>query len=110
MERFLRTPLFFAAELVPRDARYTYEFVATEARLVGPNGTIRASYELPVRIDPLNPEVFDGRSVLAMPSAPPQPDLVGNGSIPHGTLGAASLRGIAHANPGRSRARSMILP
>ena len=91
MERFLRTPLFFGTELVPRDARYTYEFVATESRLLGANATIRASYELPVRIDPLNPEVFDGRSALAMPSAPPQPDVVRNDSVPHGNVSPASL-------------------
>ncbi len=91
MERFLRTPLFFATELVPRDARFTYQFVVTEARLVGPDGSIRASYELPVRIDPLNPEVFDGRSALAMPSAPPQPDMVRDDSVPQGKVSAASL-------------------
>ena len=73
MKRFLRTPLFFATEFVPRDACYTYDFVAVEARLVGPNGVIRVSDEVPVRIDPLNPEVFDGRSALAMPSAPRSP-------------------------------------
>ncbi len=91
MERFLRTPLFFATELVPKDARYTYEFMATEARLMGPHGTVQASYEIRVRVDPLNPEVFDGRSALAMPSAPPQPDVVRNDSAPHGSVSPASL-------------------
>lgn len=91
MKRFLRTPLFFATELVPRDARYTYDFVAIETRFVGPDDIIRVSGELPVRIDPLNPEVFDGRSALAMPSAPPEPRLVRSDSTPHGTVTAASL-------------------
>ena len=95
MQRFRPTPLFFATELVPRDARYTYEFVATEARLLGPGGTVHASYELPVRVDPLNPEVFDGRSALAMPSAPPQPVVVRNDSAPHGSVKPASLESLA---------------
>ena len=94
MQRFLRTPLFFAT-VVPRDARYKYDFVAVETRLVGPNGVIRASEEIPVRIDPLNPEVFDGRSALAMPSAPPQPYLVRSDSTPQGAVTPASLESLA---------------
>ena len=94
MRRFLRTPLFFATELVPRDARYTYDFVAIEARLVGPNGDIRVSDEIPVRLDPLNPQVFDSRSALAMPSAPPQPYLVRSDSTPRGTVTPASLESL----------------
>jgi enterochelin esterase family protein len=42
-------------------------------------------------VDPLNPAVFDGRSALAMPAAPPQPDVVRKDSVPHGSLGSASV-------------------
>lgn len=92
MTRFLRTPLFFASEIVPRDARFTYTFVATETRFVGPKGAIQVSYDLADATDPLNPDVFDRRSVLAMPSAPPQPYVVANDSIPHGKLTPAILK------------------
>jgi enterochelin esterase family protein len=95
MERFLRTPLFFGTELVPRDARYTYGFVVTESRLLGANATIRASYELSVRIDPLNSATFDGRSALAMPSAPPQPEVVRADTVPHGSVSPASLESLS---------------
>lgn len=91
MKRFLRTPLFFASELVPKDARYTYRFAATETQFVGPAATIQVSKELPSVRDPLNPERFEGRSALSMPSAPPQPYLLKNESIPQGKLTPAAL-------------------
>jgi enterochelin esterase-like enzyme len=86
MTRFLHTPMFFASEIVPKDARYTYTFAATEMWSVGPGGKVQVSHQLPEVRDPLNPDVYDGRSVLAFSAAPSQPYLIENASIPHGRL------------------------
>lgn len=94
LTRFLRTPLFFATETVPKDARYTYDFRATQMRFVGPKGTVQVSDELQV-IDALNPMVFEGRSALAMSDAPPQPYIVKNESTPRGKVTPATLKSMA---------------
>lgn len=90
MQRFLRTPLFFATETIPKDSRFSYGFIKTERRLLGPKENIEVSEELDVA-DPLNPAAFNGISVLELPEAPPQPYVV-SGSVPHGDLTPAKLK------------------
>jgi Putative esterase len=85
MQRFMRSPLFFATELVPKDARYRYGFTVTETRFSGPNGIIEISDERDV-MDALNPDSFGGLSVLALPAAPPQLYVTASDSVPHGNL------------------------
>ncbi|MGB7434170.1 MAG: hypothetical protein WBW49_02040, partial [Candidatus Acidiferrum sp.] len=51
MQRFMRTPLFFATELVPKDSRYRYGFTVTEVSFLGPKGTIQISEERDVMYD-----------------------------------------------------------
>ena len=92
MKRFLHTPLFYAWEMVPRDARYTYDFSVTETWFLGPTGAIQLSNDLPSIRDPLNPDVFGSRSVLSMPAAPPQPYIAESKSTPHGKLTSATLQ------------------
>jgi len=91
MQRFMRTPLFFATETVPKDARYRYGFTVTETRFAGPEGTIQISEERDVN-DALNPEMFGGLSVLALPAAPPQPYITASDSVPHGKLTRTSFK------------------
>jgi enterochelin esterase-like enzyme len=91
MTRFLRTPLFFASEIVPKDARFTYTFAATRTWSIGPAGKVQLSEELPEVADPLNPDTYDKRSVLALPSAPSQPYIVEHVSAPHGRLAQRTI-------------------
>lgn len=94
MTRFMRTPLFFASEMVPQDARYRYGFWVTQTRFVGSAKFIQLSDEV-FTTDALNPEVFDGLSVLAMPAAPAQPYIVKNGALPQGKLMSTTLHSAA---------------
>lgn len=94
MQRFMQTPLFFASETVPKDARYRYSFAAIETRFVGPARTVQISSDVFV-IDSLNPEVFDGLSVLTMPYAPALRYSTKNDSVPMGKLKPASITSIA---------------
>jgi enterochelin esterase family protein len=91
MQRFLRTPLFFATEIVPKESRYRYNFAVIETRFVGPGGAIQISEDVFAR-DVLNPDVFGARSVLTMPDAPPQPYIVKNDSVPHGKVTPVSIK------------------
>jgi enterochelin esterase-like enzyme len=91
MDRFLRTPLFFGSETVPKDSRYRYGFSVTEKRFIGPSGAIQISDENDI-IDPFNPESFSGLSVLTLPNAPPQPYVAENHSVPHGKVTPTSLK------------------
>jgi enterochelin esterase-like enzyme len=91
LQRFLRTPLFFGTETVPKDSRFSYGFAKTEKRLVGPKGNIEVSDEID-GADPLNPQGFNGISVLELPNAPPQPYIVSSDSVPHGKLAPVKLK------------------
>jgi enterochelin esterase-like enzyme len=91
MERFLRTRLFFATETVPKDSRFSYGFMKTETRVIGPKGNIELSDELDVP-DPLNPQGFNSNSVLELPNAPPQQYIVASDSVPHGKLAPVTLK------------------
>jgi enterochelin esterase-like enzyme len=90
-ERFLRTPLFFGSELVPKDSRFRYGFSVTETSFLGPKGTIQISEERNV-MDGLNPENFGGLSVLTMPDAPPQLYVKPSDTVPHGKVTATSFK------------------
>jgi enterochelin esterase-like enzyme len=94
MQRFMQTPLFFASETVPRDAKFRYGFAAIETRFVGANRTVQLSNDVFV-IDSLNPEVFDGLSVLTMPSAHPLRYTLKTDSVQPGKLTTASITSIA---------------
>jgi len=91
MQRFLRTPLFFGTETVPKDARYRYGFIVTETRFAGSGGSIQVLEEqqLPDRLNPLS---FNGLSALVLPSAPAQPYIVESASVPHGKLEPKTLK------------------
>jgi len=69
MTRFLQTPLFYASELVPADARYTYGFALIETRRSGPGGEVVTSEDR-FDGDPLNPHLFGGRPLIELPNAP----------------------------------------
>ena len=85
MQRFMRTPLFFATELVPKDSRYRYGFTVTETSFLGPKGTIQISEDRDV-MDDLNSENFGDLSVLTLPAAPPQLYVNPSDSVPHGKV------------------------
>jgi enterochelin esterase family protein len=87
MRRFLETPLFYASEIVPNDARYTYGFAWIETQSVGA-ATVSEDH---FGNDPLNPNVFNGSSVMAMPNAPAQTYTTARDDVPKGTLTAAKL-------------------
>jgi enterochelin esterase-like enzyme len=91
LERFMRTPLFFGTETVPKDSRYRYGFAVTETSFVGPKGTIQISDERDVP-DPLNSNIFDGLSVLVLPTASPQPYVTASDSLPHGKVTPSSFK------------------
>ena len=91
MQRFMRTPLFFATELVPKDSRYRYGFAVTETSFLGPKGTIQISEEHYV-MDDFNPENFGGLSVLTLPAAPPQLYVTPSDSVPHGKVIPTSFK------------------
>ena len=91
MQRFMHTPLFFAADTVPKDARYRYAFIVTEAHFAGPNGSIQISDQLNA-LDSLNPGKFQGLSVMVMPAAAPQLYVDANNSVPHGKVTPTSLK------------------
>jgi enterochelin esterase-like enzyme len=91
MQRFMRTPLFFATELVPKDSRYRYGFAVTETSFLGPKGTIQISEERDV-MDDLNSEKFGGLSVLTLPSAPSQLYVTPSDSVPHGKVTSTSFK------------------
>jgi hypothetical protein len=91
MQRFMRTPLFFATETVPKDARYRYGFMVTESRFAGPKGIIQISQEREA-MDTLNSDSFGGLSVLALPAAPPQLYITASDSVPHGKLTPTSFK------------------
>ncbi len=91
MQRFMRTPLFFATDTVPKDARYRYAFVVTETHFAGPKETIQLSEEKDT-FDPLNPDKFEGLSVMVLPAAPPQLYVAASDSVPHGKVTPMSLK------------------
>jgi enterochelin esterase-like enzyme len=91
MERFLRTPLFFGSETVPKDSRYSYGFTVTETRLVGPKQTLRVSEDHDTT-DPFNPNRFGDLSVLTLPDAPPQPYVIENDSAPRGKVSPTTFK------------------
>lgn len=94
LTRFLRTPLFFGSEVVPKDARYTYSFLAIESRFVGPGQVVQVRDET-TSTDKLNPEMFNDSSALTLPEAPSQPYLVANASVVKGKLTQASIKSVA---------------
>jgi enterochelin esterase-like enzyme len=91
LDRFLRTPLFFGSEIVPKDSRYRYGFTVIETRLMGPNHGIQISEQID-RPDPFNPDIFGDLSVLTLPDAPPQPYVVENNSVPRGKVSPTSFQ------------------
>jgi len=91
LDRFLRTPLFFGTEMVPRDSRYRYGFAVTQTSFLGPKGTIQVSDEHDV-LDPFNPETFDGLSVLVLAAAPPQPYVTASEAVPHGKVSSSRFK------------------
>jgi enterochelin esterase-like enzyme len=91
LQRFLRTSLFFGTETVPKDARYRYGFSVTKTSFLGPKGTIQVSEEHDT-LDPLNPESFDGLSVLVLPDASPQPYVQASDSTPHGKVTPSTFK------------------
>jgi enterochelin esterase family protein len=91
MLRFMKTPLFYASEIVPKDARYRYGFNEIKRHTAGPNDIVDLSEEIQT-IDQLNPEASYGLSVMTMPDAPPQPYIVKTPSVPAGTLTMKSIR------------------
>jgi enterochelin esterase-like enzyme len=93
LTRFGDTPLFFASEVVPRDARYRYGFAAVETRAVGPAHAVQVSQEL-FTPDSLNPEVFGGLSVLTMPEALPQTYTVERADVPKGKTTASTFKSL----------------
>ena len=94
LTRFLRTPLFFGSEIVPKDARYTYSFSIVESHFVGPGQVVQVRDEI-TSTDKLNPEMFNDSSALTLPDAPSQPYLVPNPSVTKGKLTAASIKSVA---------------
>ena len=70
--RFMGSSMFYASEIVPRDARYRYHFLVTDVRRLGPGGIVRLSEDRDV-IDSLNPHTANGLSALVLPDAPPEP-------------------------------------
>ncbi|MFZ1919136.1 MAG: alpha/beta hydrolase-fold protein [Terriglobales bacterium] len=91
MQRFMRTPLFFATDTVPKDARYRYAFIVTETHFVGPKGSIQISDEKNA-LDTLNPGQFQGLSVMVLPAAPPELYVDASDSVPHGKVMSTSLK------------------
>jgi enterochelin esterase family protein len=89
MTRFLNTPLFYATENVPRDARFRYGFNEIKTRHL--SAGVEVSDERQT-IDALNPETFGGLSVLTMPDAAPQPYIARDPSTPAGSLTHATLK------------------
>ena len=87
MQRFMRTHLFFAADTVPKDARYRYAFIVTETHFAGPKGSIQIS-EQKNALDVLNPKSFQGLSVMVLPAATPQLYVDASDSVPHGKANA----------------------
>jgi enterochelin esterase family protein len=94
MQRFMRTPLFFVTETVPKDSRYRYAFDVTEIHFAGPKETIQLSEER-FAIDPLNPDKFQGFSVMVLPAAPPQLYVEASASVPRGKVMPTSLKSAA---------------
>jgi enterochelin esterase-like enzyme len=90
LDRFLRTPLFYGTETVPKDSRYRYGFSVTE-RFLDPKGTIEVSDDRDVP-DPLNPNIYGGLSVLVLPAAPPQPYVTASEAVPHGKLTPSTFK------------------
>jgi enterochelin esterase-like enzyme len=91
LQRFMRTPLFFGTELVPKDSRYRYGFSVTETSFLGPQGTIQISEERNV-MDDFNPDNFGGLSVLSLPDAPPQLYVKPSDSVEHGKVTPSSFK------------------
>jgi enterochelin esterase-like enzyme len=91
MQRFMRTPLFFVTDAVPKDARYRYAFVVTETHFAGPKEAIQLSEEKDT-FDPLNPDKFEGLSVMVLPAAPPQLYVDASDSVPHGKVTPTNLK------------------
>ncbi|MGB2668988.1 MAG: hypothetical protein WAK48_33715 [Candidatus Acidiferrum sp.] len=91
LQRFMRTPLFFGTELVPKDSRYRYGFSVTETSFLGPKGTTQISEERDV-MDDLNVESFGGLSVLSLPEAPSQIYVKPSDSVAHGKVTPTSFK------------------
>jgi enterochelin esterase-like enzyme len=91
MQRFMQTPLFFASEMIPKDSRFRYGFVVSEKRFIGRDGTIQLSDDF-VKDDALNPNEFNGLSVLTLPDALPQTFSLRSNTVPRGTLTTAQLK------------------
>lgn len=91
MQRFLRTPLFFGIETVPKASRFRYGYSVTETSFLGPNGNIQVSDERDVP-DPFNTDSYGGLSVLSLPGAPPQPYVTASDSVPRGKVTSSTFK------------------
>src|SRR6266404_112618 len=78
LEHVAGTDLWFRTERIPTDARFTYGFEVRRKN----DSTIEPC----VMPDPLNPQKFDGRSVLELAAAPAQPWIHRVPSLPQGKV------------------------
>ncbi|HEX5259813.1 MAG TPA: alpha/beta hydrolase-fold protein [Sphingomicrobium sp.] len=94
MSRFLQSSLFYASEIVPSDARFTYGFASIESQRLGPQGEVLISSDH-FSTDPLNPKSFGGRALLELPDAKPQSELADRPAVSKGRLSTARIRSAA---------------
>ena len=106
MQRFMATRLFFATEIVPKDALYRYGFRVAATRLAGPDKNIEIKEENNVP-DSLNSVSFGGLSVLSLPNAPMQSYADRKDGVPAGKVTATHLVSKAL---GQDRPISIYLP
>jgi enterochelin esterase-like enzyme len=93
MARLADTDLWYRTERIPKDARFTYYFTVNEP--IKPptdmEGLRESLRQFPPLRDPLNARSFQGRSVVELPEAPPQPWLERLRGVPRGELSRASV-------------------
>ena len=84
LSRLPNTDLWFRTDPIPQDARFTYGY---EVRT---NQTIPAEVETVP--DTLNNRLFDGRSFVELPAAPPQPWIQRLPGVPQGKITLSKIQ------------------
>lgn len=108
LARLGETGLWCRTEILPADARFTYEFeVRRRVSLRGAGGAVEVLRTFSLERDPSNPSSIDGRSFLELPLAPPR---LWEGENPARAEGSLELETLESRALGERRSLSVYAP
>lgn len=108
LARFGESGLWCRMEILPADARFTYEFeVRRRVAVRGAGGAVEVLRALSFERDPSNPSSIEGRSLLELPLAPPR---LWEGIGPAAPEGSLELETLESRALGERRSLSVYAP